>query len=355
MKFKLLCLTAIFGLLTAACSKIEDANAPVVERSPQLKMQTLKGFNFTLPVVPAYVETSAPIEKKVISVAPGSNQLQSILNNAAPNATIRLLAGTHTENNAVVINRKVRLTGEPGAILSLGGFFGLVVSGADGTIVEKLTIVNAGASLAALAVENADHIQIRNNAFSGFSFSVVLEQADHAKVTGNSMTGNGGGHGVTVINGDYVNVSGNDIAGMLFGVWACDRKGKCVGNRVESSLVGIILCKVPAGSFPLGTGGGGSEYPGNNWQVTNNTSNGNLYGYLVIDGANHNTLSNNRGANNLVTDMELTAETNNLFGFFTPTSSNNTVNVGGSDMEIIDCGVNNTVHGGTALSGPCSD
>ena len=69
--------------------------------------------------------------------------------------------------------------------------------------------------------------------------------------------------------------------------------------------------------------------------------------YLVIDGANHNTLSNNQGGGSGEYDIELTAL---AFRFGLPeklpASYDNIVNVGRyDDVTVKDCGDNNKVHG----------
>ena len=72
-------------------------------------------------------------------------------------------------------------------------------------------------------------------------------------------------------------------------------------------------------------------------------------GYLVIDGANNNTLINNQGGNNARVDMELTADTYR-FGFLTPKSFDNFVDARShQDLTIKDCGDNNRVVGGVQI------
>ncbi len=354
MKNNQLIIAAVFGILLFGCSKTEQPSPEKATRPQKIQLQTMEGMEFTRPVVPVYLGDEAVESRGVTTVSPGTNQLQAIINNAANNETIRLLPGTHTEDATLVINHKVKLTGDAGAVLSLGGFIGVLVSGANGAQVTDLDIVNNGGSFMAIGVENSNQVQIKGNAISGFAYSVVLEQANHAKVLNNTIAGTGVGDGVVVINGDYANVSGNNVSNAFFGIWACDRNGTCINNNVQNSVIGIIACNVPPGSFPLGTGTGGAEMPANNWNISNNYASGNVWGYMVIDGSFENTLSNNATGGNVI-DMELVGPTTVLFfPLVTPTSHDNTVNVGGSGMDVIDCGVDNVVHGTTPLAGPCS-
>ena len=92
-------------------------------------------------------------KSQTIKVNPGTNQLQDIINDATPGTTIKLRAGTHTEENTLVINREISLKGEDGAILSLGGELGLLVVNADNVNIKDLTITNAGESALGIGVE----------------------------------------------------------------------------------------------------------------------------------------------------------------------------------------------------------
>ncbi len=355
MNMKNLFLFVILSAMIIGCSKNETQQELQVEqRLTTIQLPTLAGVDFDRPEVPIYLGDTSVESRGITTVAPGTNQLQAIINNAKNNETIKLLAGTHTEDVTLVINHKIKLIGEPGAVLSLGDFIGLLVTTANGTKISDLEIENNGGSVIGIGVENSDHVEIKDNVMSGFDWSIALEQANHAKVKSNSIVGAGAGVGITVVNGDFVHISGNNVSVGVFGIWACDRKGTCINNTTTNNLMGVILCKVPEGSLPLGTGTGGSEFPGNEWHIINNTSTDNVWGYIAVDGAHDNILSNNEGGNNAI-DMELAQSTNNFFGFFTPTSANNTVNIGGGNITVIDCGVDNVVNGGTPLPGPCLD
>lgn len=79
-------------------------------------------------------------------------------------------------------------------------------------------------------------------------------------------------------------------------------------------------------------------------------------GHLVIDGANHNFLVNNTASNNGTYDIELVWDSYR-FGFLTPACFENTVIVGSPNRTVKDCGIGNTVIGGTQIditAAPCS-
>lgn len=70
-------------------------------------------------------------------------------------------------------------------------------------------------------------------------------------------------------------------------------------------------------------------------------------GYLVIDGANHNTLTNNFASNNVRVDYDFAGDSNR-FGFFTPKCFNNTAHISKGNT-VKDCGDNNTITGGVRI------
>ena len=67
----------------------------------------------------------------------------------------------------------------------------------------------------------------------------------------------------------------------------------------------------------------------------------------MIDGSNHNTLTNNHARGNGTYDVELTPLTDRFGLDDLPASHDNVVNAGRyQDIKVKDCGTNNTVHGG---------
>ena len=100
----------------------------------------------------------------------------------------------------------------------------------------------------------------------------------------------------------------------------------------------------------------GSEVPATQWQVHNNlASNSFDTGYLVIDGANRNHMSNNAASGNARYDIELAGDTNR-FGFFAPTSRHNQVAAGSHHGLVIkDCGQRNRLKGFDAVVDTTTD
>lgn len=358
MKIKHLFFITLIAGLFVACSEKSTENNITFEKPENFKLPNYNNIDIQLPKVPKYVanETSATSRGHSIKVDPGTNQLQEIINDAEPGTTIKLRAGNHLEEETLIINHEVNLRGEEGATLTLGGELGLLITGADDVYIKDLNIENTGSSVLGIGVEDSEDFEFKRNEMSGFTLSIILEQAYKASITESTIEGidDINGLGVVAMNGEKVEIRRNTISGSAFGAWICDKKGKAYGNEFYGNWMGLILCKVPPGFLPFFTiGNGGSDYPCTEWKVKNNDSHDNVWGYIIIDGAKDNFLSNNEGHNNSFVDLELATETFNLFGEITPGSFTNTVHA--DELYYIDCGEENTVYSGHDAGVPCSD
>lgn len=355
MRIRPLFIVFALSIFILGCSDA-DKHKITFERPEKITFPDLSNIDYERPDISPYVPSETVDNRSSIQVDPGADQLQAIINNAAPGSTIVLKSGTHTETNTLVINHALSITGEEGAELSLGGGIGLLVTDADDTKISDLTITTPGTSILGLAIEYSDKVTVEDCNMTGFYASIILEEADRAVIQRNTIVGTfTDGLGITVMNGKKATVNRNETSGNVFGIWACDEDGKCYENSTHDNLIGIILCNVPEGNlsafFPGGTGG--SLTPGTNWRVKKNNSYDNVWGYLVIDGAEDNQMVNNTGENNLFVDIELAGLTENLFPVITPTTLNNRIHAG--DLSYIDCGENNTVYQGIMADVPCSE
>ncbi|MCB9070361.1 MAG: hypothetical protein H6629_21505 [Calditrichae bacterium] len=124
----------------------------------------------------------------------------------------------------------------------------------------------------------------------------------------------------------------------------CDKNGRFNNNELFNNYIGLILCNVPPNNFPLPDGTlAGSLTPAESWRVKGNNSHDNFdAGYLVIDGANHNRLTNNAANNNGTYDIELVSDS--CVSGFNPTSYENVVITNQyPDIIIKDCGIDNLI------------
>ncbi len=315
-----------------------------------------------------------------IVVPAGSvNALQAAVAAAGNNGKVILAAGVHTENTMVTVSQNgITIIGENGAILRSS----VLPSGALTTVVdpaiyvynaERVKIWNIDfrpvGTVAGTAVmlENAPKATVGACSIEDFQWGILLHNARGATISSNRIVASSewltGGlpecDGIININGKDVRIADNDVSNSVLGVFCSDEDGVFMHNTVHGNFVGVILCCVPDESFRLPSGAiVGSLVSGKKWMVQGNSATGNFYtGYLVIDGASHNHLVNNAAYGNGAYDIELLGGTC-LFGFFTPTSFNNTVVVGShQNITINDFGQNNRIIGHATvtnnISAPC--
>jgi hypothetical protein len=317
------------------------------------------------------------VRAQVVLPAGSVDGLADAVAAAGPNGTVIVQSGNHYLSGMVTISHRVRIKGEPGAVITSAAQptdlidpmqVALYVLGADKTVIEGLEFrAESDPGGTAILVHNSEQVTVKNNSFHNFQFSILLEQASKSIVSDNYVACTFAGLlgqlesvlGIVAINGHKVQIRDNTITNGIFGLWACDRDGIAQDNEFFGNFIGLILCKVPDESMPLPDGGRtGSALTGTNWVVVNNNAYNNFHvGYLVVDGANNNQLNNNAASGNADYDIELTTVTSR-FGFEVPGSYNNHVNVGGANAAVTvkDCGVNNTVIGGTHIdinADPC--
>ncbi|TNE66546.1 MAG: hypothetical protein EP344_02445 [Bacteroidetes bacterium] len=306
-----------------------------------------------------------------ITIPAGSvDALQAAIDDLCAGGTITLAAGMHTENTMVVIDKRLTLKGEAGAVLKVSSTpdnsaptVGLHVYNAQNVRLENFELLPTGDDGGiGILLQNANQATVKNCVIRHHMISILLEQSDHANITGNlveaSLLWQTAGifcHGIVVTNGEKAVVMNNEIFHGFWGMWACDKDGIFKGNYTHDNFTGLILCRVGedyAYTLPDGTQAF-AEFACTSWQVSNNVSTDNAFvGYLVIDGANNNHLNNNQGGNNAAYDMELKGWTGE-FGPCLPTSFGNLVNAGSYDLLIKNCGENNTIIGGTLSDDPC--
>jgi parallel beta-helix repeat protein len=279
--------------------------------------------------------------------------------------TVILASGTHTEDNPVVVSGKKNIIGQKGAILVMGCGpntdgsqpieVGLHLKNASGSLVSGIKFQSSQSiGGTAMLLENSANATVKDCETNDFQYGILVEKSDNVTLRKNTLNMStawqlgeiGQVHGIVVVNGEGARVEDNEVTGAIFGIWPCDKNGRCNKNKTHGNLIGIILCKVPAGGIVLPDGTPtGAAYACQDWEVKLNNSYENFsVGYLVIDGANNNYLHNNDAANNGTYDIELTGDTYR-FGFLTPFSFENTVKAK-SGQTVKDCGVNNSVTGG---------
>jgi nitrous oxidase accessory protein NosD len=296
---------------------------------------------------------------------------------AGPGGIVVVEAGSHVENATVLIDQRVAIFGEDGAVIASGVNSTTVASVLEPAIhvrgTEKVVLWGLDLQMTqdvggtGILVDHSDRVSVVDCTITNAQFGILVEEGDKARMVGNTIVCTSGwltgavseAHGIVVINGKGARIYGNDISNALFGLWATDLGGRVSANVFHGNFIGLILCNVPANSFPMPDGTTvGSGRPCTKWKVRNNMATGNFdAGYMVIDGSARNMLHNNNASNNGSYDIELVGDSMR-FGFLTPTSVQNRVMAGHFPGLIVkDCGQENRVLGFNAVvdndSDPC--
>jgi hypothetical protein len=314
-------------------------------------------------------DEAAVAKGPAVYVPSGSTDaLADALAAAGPNGRVVLKSGPHYETQTVVIAQRVRLEGEPGAVLyssaaaadltttPISILPAIHVLGADRTRITGLDIrPAAGEGNSAILVEDASAVRIHSLTIQDFSFGVVLFGADHAHVVGNTVSGLGpvedpNGAGVFVIKGQYVRLFNNEISHFSSNIFTSDYRGLAFGNQITDGEVGMLVCTAPPNYLtPDGTV---MQAPvsSNQWLIMGNEARDNLLaGYSIIDGSFNNRVFYNKASGNGLLDIVLFPAFQGETMFFPVTSDNLVISVFFPDITIMDCGDNNTVIGGTAV------
>lgn len=360
----LLCL-----LLIGSCQKESIApTAEVVDETQFLQLNTIEDLERFEKEWQANTGTSrhSNFGKTIILKANSNNALQDAVNAAGRFGRVILEKGNHIQETTVTISHPVFIIGEEGARLTTNvpaqigqGVVQTAFHIYEGNrvVIWGLEMINRVEGGAAFIIEDAQRAVIAKTNMYNYQTGVIIQQGDKSLIWKNNIQLTPKSlafeffvaYGIVNINGDAVKITANKVTNGVFGIWACDKNGEARFNETFNNFIGFILCNVPPNDIALESGSavGGSEEPGNRWQVTNNHSHDNFdAGYLVVDGANNNFLIDNRGGNNGTFDIDLTTDTER-FGFPVPGSFENFVDAGSFDnISIKDCGENNLVIGG---------
>lgn len=313
----------------------------------------------------------------IVEVPAGSHDaLADAIAQASNQGIVWLRAGEHYESSTVMITKSVKIIGEPGAKLIGNTQVTDGVSPVEPMIHVKDTrkaqiwgleiLPQEGAGGTGVLIENSPFTFVRHNRFRDLQYAVLIEKSNSCRVFNNSIVSTGlwltgeifDAFGVVNINGANNFIAFNEVSNSLFGIWACSKSGVLYQNRTHDNYVGIILCNVPEiFPFVLPSGGGGySLSPANHWLAKGNNSRNNFsIGYLVIDGANHNVLKENRASGNGNYDYELTTDTYR-FGFLTPAAHDNVL-YAADGQSVKNCGPDNEIYGGALVdteADPCN-
>lgn len=216
---------------------------------------------------------TANLYAAVHRTTPQSDPLQDVIARAAVGDTVRLLPGRYS--GPVVIDRSLRLQGEPGAIIDGQGIGHVILVDAPDVVIDTVEIENSGELLSEehsgiFVTANGDRSIISNSRFRGNLIGIYLKGPDAALVKGNRIVGrddlriNERGNGVQLWNtpgsvvednritagrdGIFVTTSrdnrfsGNHFKGVRFAVhYMYTNHSEISGNVSEDNHVGFAL------------------------------------------------------------------------------------------------------------------
>ena len=210
----------------------------------------------------------------VLDVPPGADHLAAAVARAAPGDTLRLAAGLHA--GPIVVERRLVLEGEPGAVVDGGGRGRVITLSAAGAVVRGLTVRNSGRSLATMDagifVDKAgDDALVEDNHIEDTLFGVYLWGPERATVSGNRIDGirdmrvNERGNGVQLWNTPGSVIAGNVIRHGRDGIFTTtSRRNVFSGNRFENTRIAVHYMYT------------------NDSEVSDNVSVGNHVGYALM-------------------------------------------------------------------------
>ncbi|MCU0620810.1 MAG: nitrous oxide reductase family maturation protein NosD [Gemmatimonadales bacterium] len=146
---------------------------------------------------------------------------------ARPGDRIVVRAGVYRTQD-VVIDKRVELAGEPGAVLDAGGEHEALVVRADGVVVRGLTFRNVTTSFisdrAALRFDGVTGCVAEDNRFEGTFFGIYLARSRDCRVTRNHLRGSfkdeaNSGNAIHLWATTHTVVAGNDVSGHRDGIY----------------------------------------------------------------------------------------------------------------------------------------
>ena len=376
-KLSILFTTAL--LFFFACQK--DAPAPTADKPSDPKMAAIESrLAKALAVADALLadKDDAAADRNNVTLPAGSvNGLAAAIAAAGPGGKVTVACGNHYESGTVEITFPVKIVGQSGATIKFSGLPdpvsvpgltslvpALFVHGAADVKISGLKLKTSGGdAVCGILLQDAPNAKLLDNDISHFQFPVYLAGADNGKISNNDIQGLGSGfaggfqYGITVADGAAVLIADNKVSQFGTGIFSCHKDGSVLRNTLNDNTVGILLCTSPAVfELPDGSISGAAE-SSNHYLVSKNEADGNLWGYLVIDGAFDNVLFKNKASNSGLYDIELAGETSR-FGVLSPTSSNSTVVSNGNlnNVLIKDCAPGSVIIGGTLVdtnADPC--
>lgn len=306
----------------------------------------------------------------VVVPAGSVDALAAAIAEAGVGGTVVLASGEHTENTMLVIDQRVKIEGEPGAILlfpnapSPAPIPVEIVPAIHIKDVARVWLkgfsMSTGTDVAgrhAVLVQDAPRSRVEGLTIAGFQHGILIDGGNRCQIIRNTLVGVAEEYPEAIIHWGIANSTGqrtvianNEIASFVVGLFFSDRNGLAYSNTVAGGDIGALWCTVPAWQvYPDGEAVSAAS-PAIFWRGYGNRAIGAIFNYLIIDGAQHSTVIQNQSIDAGLYDYEIAGESER-FGFATPASGNSLVISVGPyiDASIKDCTGDNVVIGGSLI------
>jgi len=359
------------GSVISACTpepEIQPENAIPVDAQQHIQQAEQEIAEAEVEVAAFESDWISP--RMTVTVPAGSvDALADAIAEAGPGGTVILETGEHVESAPVVIEQRVKIEGEDGALLLFPN--ALEPQGIPMEVRASLHIRNTSrvwlknfglltgidqAGRIGVQIQNAPRTRLESLHITSFQYGVLLDGGNRCQFIDNTLVGiyadypNIANWGLTNSTGQRSIMMRNTISGFAVGVFFSDRNSLAFSNTLIGMDIGMLWCTVaPWQAYPDGTVIAAAE-PARGCRAYNNLAVANLWSYLVIDGARSSVLIQNESVEPVLYDIEL-APASERFGFPTPTSTNSLVISVGNyiDYSIKDCTGDNTIIGGVLV------
>lgn len=148
--------------------------------------------------------------------------------------------------SALVIDRKIVLEGEEGAVIDGNLLKEILTVTSDSVIIKNLTLRNTGTSfvtdVAAIRLENVSGCTLENNTVENSFFAIYLSSSRNCTVAGNRITGNSvsesfSGNGIHLWKCSGITISNNEVGGQRDGIYLeFSTNSRITGNTSRGNL-----------------------------------------------------------------------------------------------------------------------
>ncbi len=257
-------------------------------------------------ILSATAIVTARAETMIVSASAGED-VQAIIDAARPGSVIRLGPGEH--RGPLVVAKTLTLEGEAGAAIVGPRVGSVVMLKAESTTVRSLEIRGSGTDIGAFdsgiyVARSAKGALIEKNTIVGNLYGVYLQGADNSLVRNNRIIGlregrvAAAGNGVHLWNAPGAQVIGNDISHGRDGIYTnVSRNNVFSGNHFSHLRFAIHYMytndSVVSGNVSTGNTVGYAIMYSDRLTITDNVSDGDRDHGLLLNSANHSTITGN--------------------------------------------------------------